>query len=193
MARPRNGDYHFHPGVLGWARHVALPHCKGLETQSMDVPMEERRMVSILCHRVFALTVLSPRAIFSYHLSLPPPHSALFLLKGPFLTFLVSGAPFPYPYLLFFFFFFLTIFIFFRDTQKERVHPRGGKGQKEREDLKQAPRSVQSLTRGLIPRPWDRDLSRNQEANSQQTERPRRPIPAFFTASVGFFKALRTL
>lgn len=63
-------------------------------------------MISLLCHRVLALTALSPGAIFSYNLSLPPSRSALFLLKGPSWTVLVSGDPAPYPYLPFLMYFF---------------------------------------------------------------------------------------
>ena len=53
-----------------------------------------------------------------------------------------------------------------------------GRGAKEeRENLMQTPCSVQSPTRGLIPRPWDRDLSQNRESKSQLTERhPGAPV-----------------
>lgn len=36
-----------------------------------------------------------------------------------------------------------------------------GERRRERETLKQTPRSVQSLTRGLVPRPRDHDLSQS--------------------------------
>ena len=42
----------------------------------------------------------------------------------------------------------------------------------ERENLKKAPCSALSLTQGSIPRPWDHNLSRNQELNAQRTEQP---------------------
>ena len=55
-----------------------------------------------------------------------------------------------------------------------------GAGQKEREtqNPKQTPGSelsAQSLMRGSILQPWDRDLSRNQELDAQPTEPPRCP------------------
>ena len=46
----------------------------------------------------------------------------------------------------------------------------------EGKNLKQVPSSAWSPTRGSIPRPWDRDLSRNQESDAQPTEPPRRPL-----------------
>ena len=56
------------------------------------------------------------------------------------------------------------------EAEKERRTDR------QRENLKQAPRSVQSLAQGLIPPPWDHDLSQNQESDdTQPTEPPRRP------------------
>jgi len=56
---------------------------------------------------------------------------------------------------LFFFFFFKLLFIYL--TEREREHKQG---QEERE--KQAPRCAESLTQGLIPGPWDHDLSQRQ-------------------------------
>ena len=52
---------------------------------------------------------------------------------------------------------------------REREHTSKGEG-RGRENLKQAPCSVQSLTRGLIPWPWDHDLSWNQGSDAQPTE-----------------------
>ena len=50
----------------------------------------------------------------------------------------------------------------------------------ERENLKQAPHSAQSLTQGSIPQPWVHDLSQNQELEAQQTEPPRCPTTVLF-------------
>ena len=47
----------------------------------------------------------------------------------------------------------------FIDFERERASRGAGEGQ--RENLKQAPRSAQSL-----PRPWDHDLSPNQESDA---------------------------
>ena len=55
-------------------------------------------------------------------------------------------------------------------------HFRGGEGQRERQNLTQTPRSVQSLTQGWIPRPWDHDLSQNQKSDTRPPEAPRRPL-----------------
>ena len=55
-----------------------------------------------------------------------------------------------------------------------------GEGERKRENIKQPPHSVQSLTQGLIPRPWDHDLSRNQELDAQPTEPPRHPSVNFY-------------
>ena len=55
-----------------------------------------------------------------------------------------------------------------------------GQGQRERENLEQAPCSAQSMMQGLIPWPWDHDLSRNQELDAQLTESPRGPKMNFF-------------
>ena len=45
----------------------------------------------------------------------------------------------------------------------------GGEGQREREreNLKQVPRSAQSPTRGSILQQWDHDLSQNQELDAR--------------------------
>ena len=51
-----------------------------------------------------------------------------------------------------------------------------GEGQRERENLKQAPHSVRGLTQGWIPRPRDHDLSQNQESGAQLTEPPRQAL-----------------
>ena len=44
-----------------------------------------------------------------------------------------------------------------------------------RENLQQASCTVQSPIQGLIPRPWDHDLSRNQESDAQPAKPPRHP------------------
>ena len=50
----------------------------------------------------------------------------------------------------------------------ERVRWREGEREKEREgeNLEQTPCSAQSLTQGLIPGPWDPDLSQNKESDA---------------------------
>ena len=73
-------------------------------------------------------------------------------------------------------------FLFSREREREREREKASRreGQREREGIfKQAPHSVQSLTRGSIPQPWDRDLSQNQESEAQPTEPPRCPVLLF--------------
>ena len=53
--------------------------------------------------------------------------------------------------------FFSFPFFFLRERGAER------EGERERENLKQAPCPVQSPTQGSIPQSWEYDLSRNQE------------------------------
>ena len=60
----------------------------------------------------------------------------------------------------------------------------GGEG--ERENLKQTPHSAQSPTQGLIPQPWDHDLSQNQESGAQPTEPPRCPV------TIGIFNLIQS-
>ena len=50
-------------------------------------------------------------------------------------------------------------------SKGERQREREG----ERENLKQAPCSAQSLTWGSIPRSWDHDLSQDQDSDAQPT------------------------
>ena len=61
----------------------------------------------------------------------------------------------------------------------EQESSRGGGTEREREghgeNPKQAPHTAQGPTQGLIPQPWDHDLSQNQESDTQSTELPRRP------------------
>ena len=59
-----------------------------------------------------------------------------------------------------------------------------GEGVRERENLKQSPCSAQSWKWGLIPGPWDHDLSRNQELDAQPTEPLRRPSKWFLTRKI---------
>ena len=54
-----------------------------------------------------------------------------------------------------------------------------GQGEMEKENPKQSPCSVWSPKWGLIPWPWDYDLSQNQESDAQQTEPPRHPSKLF--------------
>ena len=70
------------------------------------------------------------------------------------------------------FFLFFVLFFFFR----ARVRAGRGRGRRT-ENLKQAPRLVQSPTQGSISQPRDHDLSRNQESDAQLTEPPRCPSP----------------
>ena len=64
---------------------------------------------------------------------------------------------------------------------------RAGERCRERENLKQAPHSVWSLKLGLIPQPWDHDLSRNQDSETQPTESPRHPGKNFKSLKVFLF------
>ena len=57
----------------------------------------------------------------------------------------------------------------------EREREGVGEGQRERGDVKQAARSARSLMQGLIPQPWDHDLSRNQGSDTQMSEPLRHP------------------
>ena len=59
-----------------------------------------------------------------------------------------------------------------RERKRERGREREGEREGERENLECAPCSAWSPTRGPIPRPWYRDLSRNQESDAQPTEPP---------------------
>ena len=57
---------------------------------------------------------------------------------------------------------YFTLFIYFeREGGREGEKSIGGEEQreKERENLKQSPYSVQSLARASIPQPWDHDLN----------------------------------
>ena len=75
--------------------------------------------------------------------------------------------------ILFFFNAFFLRLLFFLWRERKRSGERGrGRG---RENPKEAPNSVGSLTWSLIPRPWDPDLSRNPESDAQPTEPPRHP------------------
>ena len=67
-------------------------------------------------------------------------------------------------------------FIFFvLETESAHERGRGAEVERERKNLKQAPRSVWNPTQGLIPQPWDHGLSRNQESDAQPTEPPMCP------------------
>ena len=61
-----------------------------------------------------------------------------------------------------------------RRGEEWRGEERGG------ENLKQDPSSAQSPMQGSIPQPWDYDLSRNQELDTQLTEPLRCPHPSTF-------------
>ena len=50
------------------------------------------------------------------------------------------------------------------------VYNLGWQRGRERDNLRQTLHLAQSPTRGLIPGPWDRDLSHNQETDAQLTE-----------------------
>ena len=50
-----------------------------------------------------------------------------------------------------------------------------GGAEGERENLQQTACSARSQMQGLIPRPWDHDLSPNQESDGQAIEPRRRP------------------
>ena len=70
-------------------------------------------------------------------------------------------------------FFLFLIFIYFRE--RERGSASWGRGEAEGGNLKQTPCWAQSLTWGSISWPWDHNLSRNQESDTQPTEPPRCP------------------
>lgn len=65
------------------------------------------------------------------------------------------------------------VFSFFWQGEMQR--------ERERENPKQIPHSVWSLTWGLVSRPWDHDLSRNQESDTQLTEPPGHPCAMHFS------------
>ena len=69
--------------------------------------------------------------------------------------------------------FFISFFFNLRERERVRAGERG-RG-RERDNPKQAPHSVQSLTQGSIIPPWDHDLSQNQELDVQPTEPPGAP------------------
>ena len=65
---------------------------------------------------------------------------------------------------------------------REREREREG----EKENPKQAPFSAWSLTQGCIPRPWDHDLSQNQESDTW-SKPPRLPWAlAFLVAKLKY-------
>ena len=74
--------------------------------------------------------------------------------------------------------FLLLLFLFIlwgreKGRERERAGERGRR--RGRETLKQPPCSARSLMRGSIPQPWDHDLNRNRESDTQPTEPPWRP------------------
>ena len=75
-----------------------------------------------------------------------------------------------------------TIIIFGHSILESHIHfflsfiyLGGGQG-RGRENLKQILSWAWSSMQGLIPWPWDHDLSQNQELDAQPTESPRRPV-----------------
>ena len=67
--------------------------------------------------------------------------------------------------------------------ERQRQSTGRGKGQSRgRENVKQAPCSGQSLTQDSISRPWDHDLSQNQELDAEPTEPSRHPYFLYFEA-----------
>ena len=73
-------------------------------------------------------------------------------------------------------FIYLFIYIYVLSERESKGEGKGRERERERErESKQAPCSAQSPMWGLIPRPWDYDLSRNQELDTQQTEPPKHP------------------
>ena len=76
---------------------------------------------------------------------------------------------------------------YFNSLRRAFLFKRGTSGvetQRERENRKQAPRSVQSPVRGSIPQPWDHNLSRNQESDTPLTEPPGAPKRANFQCTL---------
>ena len=79
-----------------------------------------------------------------------------------------------------------TYFInFFRE--RKRLLWRERARRREREKLKQVPRSAQNPVRGLISGPWDHDLSQNQELVVQPPEPFRHPFKKIFFTFIYLF------
>ena len=69
----------------------------------------------------------------------------------------------------------LFLFLFF-ERERERVCvSKKGQRERERENLRPVPHPVQSWKQGSIPRPWDHDLSWNQESEARLSH-PGAPI-----------------
>ena len=77
----------------------------------------------------------------------------------------------------------MLIYIFLFERGRE-CKQGDGQREREREDLKQTPRSAWSPTRGSIPWPLDHDPSRNQESDAQPTEPLRCPYADIFNSKL---------
>ena len=79
---------------------------------------------------------------------------------------------------------FLKCLFLLRERERACTHTRLWEScrERERENPKQAPWCrCRALCRARSDEPWDRDLSQNQESDSQLTETPRHPeIPIYF-------------
>ena len=103
-----------------------------------------------------ALTAQSLLGILSLPLSLS-------LLSLP-----LSLCPFPaHPNFFYCFLFFLILIL-----ERKREHEWGRGADKEKENLKQALHTAQSLTWGWIPWPWDHNLSQNHASDTQPSKPP---------------------
>ena len=72
------------------------------------------------------------------------------------------------------FIFYCTLLVSFLFLKKTR------EGQRERENLKQAPSPAWSPTQGLMSQPWYHDLSQNHESDAYLTELPTYPHTVLF-------------
>ena len=86
-------------------------------------------------------------------------------------------------------FFFLIFYL--RERERERENPcthvsveRDREGERERERESQLGSTLRAECWGLIPQPWDHDLSQYQELDAQRTEPPRRPKSSWILSQV---------
>ena len=69
------------------------------------------------------------------------------------------------------------LLFFFLDRERESECEQGRGAEGDRENLKQAPHSAQSLTQDLIPQLWDHELSQNRERMLKRLSHPGTLIP----------------
>ena len=61
---------------------------------------------------------------------------------------------------------FFKVYLFLREREREHKHGRGREKEGEKECEAGSMMTVQGSTQGLIPRPWDHNLSQYQELDS---------------------------